>query len=153
MGTITQGMFAGSFIGVVYTAGYYAMTYYHKHRLKILSQQQLRQVPILTVSPELQPMYRAYLYDNRSLEEKDLLQRQAVVLSLGKEEVGLDAKGIIHNVVPEVVDWVNFPNWWPLKFPPTQTEEERMVLERKRNEEVEWQKRLILDWSLRAVPC
>ncbi|EKF39356.1 hypothetical protein MOQ_000424 [Trypanosoma cruzi marinkellei] len=145
MGTISQGMLAGSFIGILYTAGCYGMTYYHKRRMKIfLSQQQLQQVPIHRVSPELQPMYRAYLYDNRPLEEEDFLKRQAVVLSLGEEDVGLDAKRIVNNMVPEIVDWVNFPDWWPLKFP-TQTEEERMIMERKRHEEVERRKRLILE--------
>ncbi|KEG13557.1 hypothetical protein DQ04_00931050 [Trypanosoma grayi] len=145
MGTLGQGMFAGSLVGVMYTLGCYGMTYYHKRRLKIfLQQQQVQQVPVHKVSPELQRMYRAYLYDNRPLEEKDYLRRQAVVLSLGAEDARLDAKTILHNMTPEVFDWVNFPDWWPLKFP-QQTEEERMILERQRDEEVERRKQLFLE--------
>lgn len=145
MGTIGQGMVAGSLVGLLYTVHCYGMTYYHKRRMKIfLRQQQTQQVPVHKVSPELQLMYRAYLYDNRPLEEEDILKRQAVVLSLDEDNTQLDAKRITHNMTPEFVEWVNFPDWWPLKFP-MQSEEQRMVLERQRNEEAERRKRLILE--------
>ncbi|ORC93596.1 uncharacterized protein TM35_000014730 [Trypanosoma theileri] len=145
MGTIAQGMFAGSFVGVMYTLGCYGMDYYHKRQMKIfLRQQQTQQVPVHKVSPELQRMYRAYLFDNRPLEEEDYRRRQNMILSIGADESRLDAKAIVQNMAPEMFDWVNFPDWWPLKFP-QQTEEEQMIFERQREEEVERRKRAFLE--------
>ncbi|RHW73026.1 hypothetical protein DPX39_040028500 [Trypanosoma brucei equiperdum] len=145
MGTLGQGMLAGSLVGVLYTLSCYGMTYYHRRRLKMfLRQQQTQQVPVHKVSPELQRMYRAYLYDNRPLEEKDVMVRRAVVLSMSEDDTCLDAKRVLQNMTPEIYDWVNFPDWWPLKFP-QQTEEERMIYERQRDEEVERRKRAFLE--------
>lgn len=146
MGSLGQGVFVGSFIGVLYALGCYGMTYYHKRRLKIfLQQQQLQQVPVHKVSPEYQRMYRAFLYENRPLEDNDLERREAIMLSRGAEDdTRLDAHTFMHNMTPEVFDWVNFPDWWPLKWP-IQTEEEQMLLERQRDEEIERRKTSFLD--------
>ncbi|KAG8345059.1 hypothetical protein ERJ75_001415200 [Trypanosoma vivax] len=145
MGTLGQGMLAGSLIGVLYALGCYAVKYYHTRRLNVfLRQQQTQQVPVHKVSPELQRMYRAYLYDNRPLEDVDVFKRHTDVLSMEEGDLRLDAKRIIYNMAPEVYDWVNFPDWWPLKFP-QQTEEERMLYERQRDEEVERRKRAIME--------
>nr|CCC90152.1 conserved hypothetical protein [Trypanosoma congolense IL3000] len=145
MGTLGQGVLAGSLVGVLYTIGCCGMTYYHRRRLNIfLRQQQLQHVPVHKVSPELQRMYRAYLYDNRPLEEKDVKKRHAAVISMDDEDTRLDAQRVLRNMSPEIYEWVNFPDWWPLKFP-QQTEEERLVYERQREEEVERRKRAILE--------
>ncbi|GET92269.1 hypothetical protein, conserved [Leishmania tarentolae] len=145
MGTIGQGMFVGAFLGILYGAGCYSMNYFHRRRMRIfLQEQQVRQVPIHKVSPELQPMYRAFLYDNRPLEEKEKKTREAVTLSRSVDSTRLDAHTFMSNMTPEVFDWVNFPDWWPLKWP-MQTEEEQMLLERQRNEEIERRKNTFLE--------
>ncbi|KAL7696322.1 hypothetical protein NQL31_005764 [Lotmaria passim] len=146
MGSLGQGMFVGGFLGVLYGLGCYGMNYYHRRRLRLfLHEQQMRQVPVYKVSPELQPMYRAFLYDNRPIEEEDKRSREAVVLSRSADnDTRLDAQTFMHNMTPEVYDWVNFPDWWPLKFP-MQTEEEQMLMERQRNEEVERRKVMFLE--------
>ncbi|KAK7200764.1 hypothetical protein NESM_000134600 [Novymonas esmeraldas] len=145
MGTIGQGMFVGGFLGVMYGLGCYGMTYYQRRRLRVfLHEQQVRQVPVYKVSPELQPMYRAFLYDNRPLEEEDMRSREAVTLSRSIDNTRLDAHTFMNNMTPEVFDWVNFPDWWPLKWP-MQTEEEQILLERQRSEEVERRKTMILE--------
>ncbi|KPA82253.1 putative mitochondrial hypothetical protein [Leptomonas pyrrhocoris] len=145
MGSFGQGVFAGSFVGVLYGLGCYGMNYYHRRRLRtFLHEQQMNQVPIHKVSPELQPMYRAFLYDYRPMEEEDKRTREAVTLSRSADDTRLDARTFMSNMTPEVYDWVNFPDWWPLKFP-TQTEEEQMLLERQRDEEVERRKVVFLE--------
>ncbi|KAG5493946.1 hypothetical protein JKF63_01778 [Porcisia hertigi] len=145
MGTIGQGMFVGAFLGVLYGLGCYSMTYYHRRRLGIfLHEQQIQQVPIHKVSPELQPMYRAFLYDNRPVEEEDKKTREAITLSRSIDDTRLDAHTFMSNMTPEVFDWVNFPDWWPLKVP-TQTEEEQLLLERQRSEEIERRKNIFLE--------
>ncbi|CAJ1022534.1 hypothetical protein, conserved [Leishmania lindenbergi] len=145
MGTLGQGMFVGAFLGMLYGLGCYGMTYYHRRHLQIfLHEQQLRQVPVHKVSPELQPMYRAFLYDNRPLEEADKKHRETVALSRSIDDTRLDAQTFMSNMTPEVFEWVNFPDWWPLKWP-MQTEEEQMLLERQRNEEVERRKNVFLE--------
>lgn len=145
MGSIGQGMFIGAFIGALYGLGCYGVNYLNSRRLKIfLQEQQVRQVPIYKVSPELQPMYRAYLYDHRPLEESDKQIREAVILSRSMGDTRLDAEAFLNNMTPEVFDWVNFPDWWPLKWP-IQTEEEQMLLERQRYEEIERRKRVFLE--------
>ncbi|EPY28049.1 hypothetical protein AGDE_10576 [Angomonas deanei] len=84
MGNTGQGVFVGSFIGILYALGCYGMNYYHRRRLRIfLQQQQIQQVPVHKVSPELQRMYRAFLFDHRPLEDSDVARREAVILSRG----------------------------------------------------------------------
>ncbi|KAG5491632.1 hypothetical protein JIQ42_01538 [Leishmania sp. Namibia] len=145
MGTIGQGMFVGAFLGILYGVGCHGMAYYHRRRLRaFLHEQQLQQVPIHKVSPELQPMYRAFLYDYRPLEEKDKQNREAVTLSRSVDDTRLDAHTFMSNMTPEVFDWVNFPDWWPFKWP-IQTEEEQLLLERQRNDEIERRKKLFLE--------
>lgn len=136
MGTVGQGVFAGTFVGVLYALGCYAQTAYHRrHMLSFLRQQQLQQVPIHRVSPELQPMYRAFLYDHRPLEDREWHRREAILLSRGADDVRLDAVTFMHNMTPDIFDWVNFPDWWPLKWP-VQSEEAQMMLDRQRDEEI-----------------
>ncbi|KAG5468252.1 hypothetical protein LSCM1_02230 [Leishmania martiniquensis] len=145
VGTIGQGMFVGFFLGILYGVGCHGMTYYHRRRLRtFLHEQQLQQVPIHKVSPELQPMYRAFLFDHRPLEEKDKKTREAVAISRSVNDTRLDAQTFMSNMTPEVFEWVNFPDWWPLKWP-MQTEEEQLLLERQRDEEVERRKRIFLE--------
>lgn len=138
MGSIGQGVFIGSMVGVLYALACYATNYYHKRRLKIfLHQQQLQQVPIYKISPELQPIYRSFLYDNRPLEQAEIDRREAIMISRSAEDdTRLDAQTFMSHMTPEVYDWVNFPDWWPLKMP-VQSEEEQMLLERQRDEEIE----------------
>eukprot|EP00796_Vickermania_ingenoplastis_P007255 gene7255-5102_t len=144
MGTIGQGLFVGSFLGVLYSLGCYGMAYYHRRRLKnFFYQQQLQQVPIYKVSPELQPVYRAFLFDNRPLEETDRRQRESMMISRSVDESRLDARTFMENSTPEVFEWVNFPEWWPLKWP-VQTEMEQLLLDRQRREEVERRKNTFL---------
>ncbi|CCW60608.1 unnamed protein product [Phytomonas sp. EM1] len=145
MGSLGQGVFTGSMLGVLYALGCYGMRYYHRRRLNIfLSEQQLHQVPVHRLSPELQPMYRSYLFDNRPIEESSKARREALLLSRSDDDTRLDAFTFIQNMSPEVYDWVNFPDWWPLKWSP-QTEEEDMLHERQRHEEAERRTRRALE--------
>lgn len=140
MGSIGQGIFVGSLLGVLYSLSCYGMSFYHKRRLRLfLEHQQVQQVPVHKVTPALQPVYRAYLYDNRPLEEKDIRLREVIMTSRSIDENRLDARAYMEYSTPEVWEWVNFPEWWPLKWP-VQTEEEQLLLERQRYEEVERRK-------------
>lgn len=144
MGSIGQGVFVGSFLGVLYSLSCYGMSYYHQRRLKnFFYHQQLQQVPVHKVSPELQPAYRAFLFDNRPLEETDRRHREALMTSRAIDETRLDARAYMEYSTPEVFEWVNFPDWWPLKWP-VQTEEEQLLLERQRREEIERRKNTFL---------
>lgn len=144
MGTIGQGLLAGSFLGVLYSLSCYGISYYHQRHLKnFFYHQQLRQVPVYKVSPELQPVYRAFLFDNRPLEDADRERRDVLMTSREVDDSRLDARAFMENSTPEVFDWVNFPDWWPLKWP-VQTEEEQLLLERQRREEVERRKNVFL---------
>lgn len=145
MGSVGQGMFVGSLIGVLYAVSCYGVNYYHRRRLNsFLHQQQLHQVPIHKVTPELQHAYRAYLFDNRPLETSDRARREAVLLSRSVDDTRLDAQTFMSNMTPEVFDWVNFPDWWPLKWP-VQTEEAQLLIERQRDEEIERRKMAFLE--------
>ncbi|CCW66572.1 unnamed protein product [Phytomonas sp. Hart1] len=135
MGSIGQGVFAGVLLGMLYAAGCYAMRYYHRRRMTIfLSEQQLQQIPVCKLSPELQPMYRSYLFDNRPIEESSKARREALLLSRSEDDTRLDAYTFMQHMSPEIYDWVNFPDWWPLKWSP-QSEEDEMLNERRRLEE------------------
>lgn len=145
MGSVNQGIFVGSLVGVLYALSCYGVAYFHRHKLSnFLHQQQLQQVPVHRVTPELQPAYRAYLFDHRPLEECDRARREAILLSRADDDTRLDAQTFMHNMTPEVFDWVNFPDWWPLKWP-IQTEDQQLLMERQREEEVERRKKTFLE--------
>lgn len=144
MGTITQGAMAGSIIGIVYSA-IYALTQWYQNRAlrNFLRLQQQNQVPVHKITPELQPAYRAFLYDYRPVEETTDAQRRAILLTRAQEDTRLDATSALSNLSPDLFDLVNFPDWWPLKFP-LQTEEELLVVERLQMEEVARRQKMIL---------
>lgn len=136
MGTVTTGVVVGSFAGCIYTLCCFAMKYYHNRRMKIfLEQQRQMQVPVHKVSPELQPMYRAFLFDNRPIEEESEVKRRAMMLARSDDDSRLDAQAFLNNMTPEVFDWISFPDWWPLKYP-FQTEEQQLLLDRQRADEI-----------------
>lgn len=137
MGSVGKGLFIGAFVGVFYTAACYATSYLHRrHMRNFFQQQQLLQIPVHKVSPELQHVYRAFLYDYRPLEEHDRRRRESLAISHDDDDSRLDAQTFLQNMTPEVCAWVNFPEWWPLKFY-VQSEEEEMMKERMHNEEME----------------
>lgn len=144
MGSVGQGMFVGSFLGVLYSLACYGVAYYHHRRLStFFHQQQLHQVPVHKMAQELQPVYRAYLFDHRPLEEDDKRRRESMMLSRSADGSRLDARAFMENSTPEVYEWVNFPEWWPLKFP-VQTEDDQLLMERQRREEIERRKNVFL---------
>lgn len=143
-GTISVGFMAGAMIGSVYSATCWLAKWYERRRLGIfLETQRTMQVPVHKISPELQPMYRAYLFDNRPLEESTDARRKAALLSRTGDDMRLDAEAFLNNMTPEVYDWVNFPDWWPLKYP-MQTEDQNMLVARQRDEEVTRRKNKVL---------
>jgi hypothetical protein len=143
-GTITVGFMAGAMIGSVYSAACWLSKWYERRRLGMfLETQRTMQVPVYKVSPELQPMYRAYLFDNRPLEESTDARRKAALLSRTGDDMRLDAEAFLNNMTPEVYDWVNFPDWWPLKYP-LQSEEQNLLVARQRDEEVMRRKNKVL---------
>lgn len=143
-GTITVGFMAGAMIGSLYSATCWLSKWYERRRLGVfLETQRTMQVPVHKVSPELQPMYRAYLFDNRPLEESTDARRKAALLSRTGDDMRLDAEAFLNNMTPEIYDWVNFPDWWPLKYP-LQTEDQNLLVTRQRDEEVMRRKNKVL---------
>jgi hypothetical protein len=143
-GTITVGFMAGAMIGSLYSAACWVSKWYERRRLNIfLETQRTMQVPVHKVSPELQPMYRAFLFDNRPIEEATDARRKAALLSRTGDDMRLDAEAFLNNMMPEVYDWVNFPDWWPLKYP-LQSEEQNLLVTRQRDEEVMRRKNKVL---------
>jgi len=135
-GTIAVGVMAGAFVGTLYSLSCYAMKWYHKRTIQnFLEVQRQMQVPVHKISPELQPAYRAYLFDHRPIEEHTEARRKAILVSRSEDDYRLDADAFLVNMTPEVYDWVNFPDWWPLKYP-FQTEEQSLIMQRQRDEEI-----------------
>lgn len=131
---IALGVYTGSVVGVIYTAVCWGSRYYHNRHIRLFleSQRQL-EVPVHKISPELQPAYRAYLFDFRPVEEQSQAKRRATIIARREDDYRLDAAGFLNNMTPEVYDWVSFPDWWPLKNP-AQTEEQTMLIIRQRQE-------------------
>lgn len=135
-GSIGLSVLAGSLLGSCYSLACMGMRWFHNRKVKsFLETQRQMQTPIHKVTPELQPLYRSYLYDNRPVEEEAEGRRKALIVARSGEDDRLDAQAFLNNMTPEIYDWVNFPDWWPLKYP-FQSEEQLVLSQRQRDEEV-----------------
>lgn len=144
-GTISVGVVAGAFVGTMYSCACFAARWYRKRQMKnFLEGQRQMQVPVHKLSPELQPMYRAYLFDNRPIEEHSDARRRAIVLARTENDYRLDAETFLATLTPDVYDWVNFPDWWPFKHP-FQTEEQTLLIQRQRDEEIQRRTNIFLN--------
>ena len=104
--------------------------------------QQQRETPIHKVAPELQLMYRAWLFDNRPIEDLDELRRRALTKDRDSKDLRLDAQAFREAMkLQPVWDAINLPEWWPLKM----HEKDVLLEQRMRDDAYERRKKGFLD--------
>lgn len=114
-----------------------AFDVYQRRYLKnFLQEQQRKQTPIHQVTPEMQPMYRAFLYDYRPIENRSELKRRAQLLSREDDGKRMDAHTLLQNIIPDFFDWITFPDWWPFRIA-FHSEDEYLFAERLKEQELE----------------
>ena len=137
------GIMAGFVVGIIYSGACIAISWYqHRHMRSFLLAQQQRETPIHRVEPNMQRMYRAWLYDNRPIEQLDDLRRRALTTMRAEKDVRLDARAYREAMKLEPLwNWISFPEWWPLKM----TEKDTLLDQRMRDDNFERRKMGFLD--------
>lgn len=151
---VGSGVIGGFVIGVCYTGGCYALSWYQRRALQnFLITQQAKETPVHRVAPELQPMYRAFLFDHRPIEESDELRRRSLLLERTNTDTRLDAQATLEalNFTQwQCFSWMEFPEWWPLRFT-SQSEQEVLAEQRARDDNYQRRLRTIQDSEDRDV--
>jgi hypothetical protein len=139
-------MFGTWVLSAGYIGGSYIGRWLRDRQLRNFFENQMAlQVPVHRISPELQPAYRAYLYDNRPVDQCDKeKQRMALLARLSEEQHTIDANAQAQSYMPEVYDWINMPEWWPFKHV-VQTGDEELRFKRLREEELEKIKKQLVE--------
>lgn len=142
-GVSPAGAFAGFIVGMLYSAVCIFMSWYdHRHMVSFLGTQQLRDTPIHRVAPEMQPLYRSWLYDHRPIEDLDALQRRALTQLRDEGDLRLDAQAYREAMkLQPVWDKIQFPEWWPLKM----SEKDELLEQRLRDDQFSRRKREMTD--------
>ena len=127
-------LFMSAIYATVYVGGDQMKRWYQEQWLtNFLLSQQLQQVPVHKIAPELQPAYRSYLYWHRPPEEYELQQRRYAVLAANEDSTRLDATTSLTKLEFEFWEWINFPDWWPVKIA-TASDEGMFVRDRQWDE-------------------
>jgi hypothetical protein len=127
-------MTSGALIGFIYTGIYQAIEYYHERAMwNFLATQQQMETPIYRVSPELQPMYRAFLFDHRPIEETDELRRKALLEVREENDTRADYMSYAH-AVKGAFDYFEMPEWFPLR--PVQLDEKAALLHQRQKDDM-----------------
>jgi len=144
--SVGKGAGAGFAVGVFYTICCIAAEKYQERALtNFFVTQQQRETPVAKVTPEVQRLYRAWLYDHRPIEDFDKAKREAMVLDRDAADTRLDSQTFIKAMTLEQLDWIEFPEWWPLKFKP-QTDEKAVIVEKRlRDDAFERRKMALLE--------
>jgi hypothetical protein len=137
------GALAGFIIGLLYSGACIFMAWYdHRHTVSFLGTQQQRDTPIHRIAPELQPLYRSWLYDHRPIEDLSDLQRRALTQLREQKDLRLDAQAYREAMkLQPVWDMIQFPEWWPLKM----SEKDELLEQRLRDDQFERRKREMTD--------
>jgi hypothetical protein len=119
-------------LAATYVGADFGIKWYQERWLtSFFALQQQQEVPVHKITPELQPAYRSYLYWNRPAEEKELMQRRISALYVADDSKGrLDAATGLLQFRPEFWEWINFPDWWPIKTM-NLTDEEWAIADRR----------------------
>lgn len=142
---IARGASGGFVIGLAYTVICIGAEKYNDRALEnFCATQQMNEVPVTKVAPELQRVYRAWLYDHRPLEDMDKARRNAAILDRHQADTRLDATTFVQAMNVDKLDWIEFPEWWPLKFAP-KTEKAKLVEQRMRDDAYERRKLALLE--------
>jgi hypothetical protein len=140
-----RGAAGGFVVGVVYTVVTLSAQKYQERALtNFFVTQQQNEVQVSKVAPELQRLYRAWLYDHRPIEDLDKMRREALVLDREHDDTRLDATAFMRAMTVDKLDWIEFPEWWPLKFAPS-SEKAAMVEKRMRDDAYERRKMALLE--------
>ena len=143
--TIGKGAGAGFAVGVAYTIACIGAEKYQERSLtNFFVTQQQRETPITKITPEVQRLYRAWLYDHRPIEDYDKVRREALVLDREAGDTRLDAQTFIKAMTLEQLDFIEFPEWWPLKLKP-KTDKAAVVEKRMRDDAYERRKMALLE--------
>jgi hypothetical protein len=137
------GAMAGFMIGILYSCICIFMSWYdHRHTVSFMGTQQLRETPIHRIAPEMQPLYRSWLYDHRPIEDLDELRRRALTHLREEKDLRLDAQAYREAMkLQPVWDKISFPEWWPLKM----TEKDELLEQRLRDDQFVRRKMEMLD--------
>jgi hypothetical protein len=131
---------AGAVVGFVYTVLCRCVEWYQERALiNFLTVQQQIQTPIHRVAPELQPMYRAFLWDHRPIEDTDALRRRALLLEREANDTRLDSQAYL-SAVHRAVSSVDFPEWFPLR-PPRPLDEQQALLDQRQKDDMTQRRR------------
>jgi hypothetical protein len=141
----SKGATGGFIVGVIYTViTLGAQKYQERSLTNFFIAQQQQEIPVHKVAPELQRLYRAWLYDHRPIEDLDKMKREALILDREATDTRLDAATFMRAMTIDQLDWMEFPEWWPLKFAP-KAEKAQMVEKRLRDDAYERRKSALLE--------
>ena len=135
---------AGGVVAMLYTFGFLGTEWWRDRSLRdFFHTAQQGSTPIAKITPELQPTYRAFLYDNRPMEEDDMEMRRVKLRARKENDTRLDAKTHIEAMQSGL--WgLTFPEWWPLKFGETNPESiEALARARAKEDEIQRRKKMI----------
>jgi hypothetical protein len=137
-------LYGGFCIGAGYTALCLSKESYDERKLvNFFASQQQQDVDISRVTPEMQEMYRAWLFDHRPLEDTDMTRRGALLLERDGTDTRLDSNTFRDAMQLHYFDDYSFPDWWPFKFQPP-TKKESLLEQRMRDDMHERRRRAIL---------
>jgi hypothetical protein len=143
--TVPRGAMAGFVVGLFYNCTLMGSRWYSERAMtQFFATQQQQETPIHKVAPEMQRLYRAWLYDHRPLEDTDLQRRQLLVLKREADDMRLDSQSFMDATASMFLDLVEFPDWWPLKFG-NRSEKSQMVEQRLRDDNYERRRRALVD--------
>ena len=142
--SVSRSLVGGMIVGLFYAGACWFGNYWQKRTLtNFLITQQSQDTPVHRVAPELQPMYRAFLFDHRPIEDTDELRRRALLLDRTDTDTRLDARSFLEAVnFYKFFNWCEFPEWWPLKFAEP-SEEEKLVQARMKEDAYDRRLRII----------
>lgn len=132
--TGSVNMVAGALVGVLYTAICKTTNWYQERAMiDFLTTQQQIQTPIHRVAPELQMLYRSFLFDHRPVEDSDVDRRRALLLEREANDTRLDSQAYL-SAVQRAMESVTFPEWWPLRLPTPLDDKQALLDQRLRDD-------------------
>lgn len=130
------GSVTGIGVGATYALACYGVRWFEERRIRnFLATAQNRDTPVHKVAPELQPLYRTFLFEFRPIEESSELRRRAMLYSRDEHDSRIDTESMLFALQPEFVSWISFPDWWPLKVATGNVEQQTLINARRKGEE------------------
>lgn len=143
--SVSRGSLGGMILGMFYTIVYVAVTKYQEHALvNFFATQQQIETPVTRVAPEMQQMYRAWLFDHRPIEDTDMARRKALLIERETSDVRLDSTSFMEAMKLKELDKFEFPEWWPLKFQ-AKDDKEALLQQRQKDDAFERRRKALID--------